>query len=387
MKFLRLLGLFFLLLALGLGAALLATRPAPLDAGLESALRLEPGPYEMVLERMEWIDTARRTDANGDYPGADRRVFDVRVWAPTDAAEPAPLVVYSHGFMANADGGAYLGEYLASYGYVVVSASYPLTNFMAPGGPNADDVINQPGDVSFLIDQALSLAGRADGIAARIDPNRIGAFGTSLGGLTTTLAAYHPVLGDTRIRAAISIAGPTVLFGPDYFENSEAPFLMIAGTNDSMINYDENARPVPDLVSRGGLVSIRGGAHASFNDLASGPMRLLGNPDKIGCRALMTNLEIEEGDNPFEGLGGPDVGMIDARGAKTPCVVTFEEAIPAGRQQWYAMLAARAFFESHFARDPAVRAEHARFLSETMPAELEEVSYEAARQTGSDGRA
>ena len=35
--------------------------------------------------------------------------------------------------------------------------------------------------------------------------------------------------------------------------------------------------------------------------------------------------------------------------------------------------------ESHFARDEADRAAHARFLAETLPKEIAEVSFTAAR--------
>ena len=51
-----------------------------------------------------------------------------------------------------ASGGAYLAEQLASLGYVVVAVDYPLTNGLAPGGPDVKDVVNQLADVSFLID-------------------------------------------------------------------------------------------------------------------------------------------------------------------------------------------------------------------------------------------
>ena len=47
--------------------------------------------------------------------------------------------------------------------------------------------------------------------AGGIDRDRIGAMGLSLGGLTTTLVAFHPTLGDPRIRAAVSIAGPSAM--------------------------------------------------------------------------------------------------------------------------------------------------------------------------------
>ena len=60
---------------------------------------------------------------------------------------------------------------------------------------------------------------------------------------------------------------------------------------------------------------------------------------------------------------------------------TFDDVMGAGRQQMLTTLAVRAFFESHFASDAAERAEHARFLRETLPQELADVEYEEARRS------
>ena len=267
---------------------------------------------------------------------------------------------------------------MASYGYVVIATDFPLTHYGAPGGPLADDVVHQPADVSFLIDRVLALGPDERDFIAGIDRDRIGVLGLSLGGLTTTLVAFHPRLSDPRIRAAASIAGPSVMFAPAYFDFADVPFLMIAGTHDAMIQYDLNGKPIPDLITEGGLVTIIGASHAGFSSMASGPMRLLGNPDNLGCQSLMGNLELEPGDNPFVELGGPDDGMIDASGTPLPCEIQFDEALHPGRQHMLTTLAIRAFFESHFANDIADRKSHKAFLEMTLPAELDEISYAGA---------
>jgi hypothetical protein len=282
--------------------------------------------------------------------------------------------------MSTRHGGTHLAEHLASHGYVVVSANYPLTHFGAPGGPNAEDVVHQPADVSFLIDRALELMPPERGFEGGIDRSRIGVVGLSLGGLTSTLVAYHPRIRDPRIKVAVSIAGPSVLFADRFFDFAEVPFLMIGGTHDAMIRFDQNAAPIPDKIAEGGLISIAGASHAGFTYLMRGPLRLLGNPDELGCRSLMTNLDIEAGRNPFSGLGGPDDGIIDAANAALPCELRFEEAMPAARQQWLATVATHAFFDSYFAVDEAERIRHARFLSETFPSEIPEVRFTAARE-------
>lgn len=378
LKILRLLVIVLVLAGAALWIALLASRPEPLPEGSESVARLAAGPFAVDRSEEVWVDRSRPTAANGDYEGAKDRTFRVAIWSPVDADGPHPLLVYSHGFMSNRHGGAYLAEHMASHGYVVVATDYPLTHYGAPGGPNAEDVVHQPGDVSFLIDRTLALSRDERSFRGGIDRRRIGVLGLSLGGLTTTLVAFHPEQADPRVRAAISIAGPGAMFGPDYFDSTEVPFLMIAGTHDAMIQYETNAVPIPERIRNGGLVTIEGASHAGFTALTAGPMRLLGNPDSLGCQALTPNLDFEESADPFAMLGGPEQGMLDASGTPLPCEVAFDDAMAPGRQHWLTTLAVRAFFESQFALDAEDRAAHARYLAETLPAELEEVRYTPA---------
>jgi dienelactone hydrolase len=276
---------------IGIGIAWILTAPEELPAGSESTSRLAPGPHAVGQVELEWVDGSRPTAANGDYPGSTQRRFPVALWFPNDVDGDHPLLVYSHGFMSSRHGCTYLAEHLASYGYVVISADFPLTNRKAPGGPKFLDVVHQPADLSFLIDQVLVLEGPDQPFQGRIDVDRIGAFGLSLGGATTTLAAFHPEWRDPRIAAAISIAGPGDIFGPRFFDNATVPFLMIAGTADGIVDYGLNAVPIPDRVREGGLLSIEGGTHSGFTHVAAGMLRLLGNLDAFGCWVLSADSE------------------------------------------------------------------------------------------------
>ena len=144
------------LVAIGLGIGMVATATAPPPENSASAARLADGPYAVGRVEMDWVDTSRPTPANGDYAGSDARALPTLIWYPEGYDGSSPLVVYSHGFRSNREGGAYLAEHLASYGYVVASANFPLSNGMAPGGSTIEDTPNQPGDVSFIIDQVLA---------------------------------------------------------------------------------------------------------------------------------------------------------------------------------------------------------------------------------------
>ena len=207
------------LLALGGGIYWFVTIPAQSSPnGAQSLTRFHPGEFPVVSEDFEQVDQSRPMQANGDFPGRPSRELEVTLWRPAGLQRPGPLLVYSHGFMSFRQEGLYLVRFLASHGYTVVAADFPLTTTFAPGGPMAGDVVNQPGDVSFLIDAVLTRnADPADALHGTIDPHRIAVAGVSLGGLTTTLVSFHHKLRDPRIGAAISIAGPGSMFTADFF--------------------------------------------------------------------------------------------------------------------------------------------------------------------------
>ena len=388
MKIIRILliavALLAVVFAVGLGIAWIRTAPEGLPPGSESAARLALGPYPVGNVELDWVDGSRPTAENGEHPGSPERRFPVALWYPEGVGGKHPLAVYSHGFVSSRHGGIYLAEHLAGHGYVVVSADYPLTNSQAPGGPNFLDVVHQPADVSFLIDQVMALDGSDRPFDGEIDAERIGVFGLSLGGVTTTLVAFHPEWRDPRVAAAISIAGVGDVFGPRYFDHASVPFLMIAGTSDAIVDYERNALPIPDRTRDGGLVSIAGGTHVGFTHVAAGVMRLLGNPDSVGCGAGGTEAgaaETPEAENPFAGLfGTPEQGLLEVTAYPTPCAKTFENAMAAGRQQMLTTLAVHAFFESRFAAEPELRAGHEKFLTRTLPHELPEVSFTKSRR-------
>jgi len=288
------------------------------------------------------------------------------IWWPVDTAWPAPLVVQAHGFLANRTGGTYVATHLASRGYVVVAATHPSTTLFARGGAQAEDVLLQSGDVSFLIDGMLA----ADGRHPRhppIDPARIAVMGHSLGGLTATLATFHPRLRDPRIAAAIAMAGPMAMLEPRFFATAPVPFLMIAGTGDVIVDYRRNALATLDRVGDGTLVSIAGASHSGFDDAMTGLPRLLDNPDRIACRVLTRTLHLGDAlahvRRATEAGDGIDLARVAPPCREPPPLV----AMAAVDQQRITTLAVTAFLESRFAPDPIRRAQAWHYLTETLP--------------------
>ena len=374
----KLLKILALIIILGVAILLMAKQPEPFTTGSQSAERLQPGPYSVISMDIELVDQQRNTNPNGDYPGANSRQLPTTIWLPVTDKKHRPLIVHSHGFSSNRSGGAYLAEHLASLGYVVVAADFPLTNGSAPGGPQAKDVVNQPGDVSFVIDQLLAFNNDPDhSLAGMIDPQRIGLMGISLGGMTTLLSAYHPDMADPRVKAAISIAGPTDQFTGQFFKHKNLPFLMLAATADALVPFNNNGLPVIQKIPSAQLVSIEGGSHMGFVG-TTGLLRWINHPDSIGCYMVVSKLESNGPEEQWlELLGSAEQG-INYESVNQLCTQDpLPKAINPLRQQLISKVAVSSFFESQFGEDPQTRKAANDYIEKTISEDVKEVSYQA----------
>ena len=370
---------FFIISAVVLAIALLylnmGNQPQPLPANSKSAEILEPGPYKVRSQTLWLTDNKRKTAKNGDYEGADQRELEVFIWRPRKAPkEPQPLLIYSHGFMSTGKGGSYLAEHMASLGYTVAAATYPLTHMTAPGGPNPTDVVNQPGDISFIIDHLLNASGE---YAAHIDASRIAAAGLSLGGMTTELAAYHPQTGDPRISAAVSIAGPSYLFSERFFETRDIPFMMVASPQDAIISYAENAANILDKIDGSVLVSIDGASHAGFAS-ATKWLRWMDNPDSLGCGMLKDNENVTETKSWEDQVGTAEMGIIKMESPPMCVEETLPKTMNPLRQHQLNTLAVASFLQCHFSADAKVAEQNCAFLLNKFADEIPEVSVQLA---------
>lgn len=358
---------------------------------LTSEELLAPGPYTAGYVRLRLVDASRPTDPNGWYPGAPSRTLNTHVWYPveeetpvsagtpeilsTQGGGPFPLVVHSHGFMSWGSEGRYLAEHLAGRGYVVVCPDYPLTWFFTPGGPKIDDVVNQPGDVSFLIDTILAFHQDPESpLFGAVDGSRVGVTGLSLGGMTTSLVTYHPYLRDPRVDAAATLAGPGSMFTDAFYRNSQAPLLVLHGDIDAMVDYGTNALVTLEMASPNvTLVTLQGATHTGFSDAAHVFMENMDNPDLMGCMALTSgSLEVD-----FPALlGGAEAGIVQ-RETPYPCMVSpLPRSMRPSRQHALTTLSVLSFFESQFTTDAPSRERAARFLRETMAAENPEITVQ-----------
>jgi pimeloyl-ACP methyl ester carboxylesterase len=371
------------------GALLLAALPGHGDP------LLEPGSHPVGKVNVTLIDSSRPTPTDSYETTSNQRVLDTSVWYPAQPRDqewlrpgppplarqvcPTPLVIYSHGFMSMRHNGAYLADYLASKGYIVAAADFPLTHLGTPGGPRFVDVLNQPGDVSFIIDSLLN--NNTDGLpdlADCIDPQRIAVVGLSLGGMTTTLLAFHPELRDSRVAAAVSIASPVALLGERFFLRDTPPFMIIAGDIDAMINYRDNIEVLAKGSHNITIVTLSGGSHTGFAGLSAWLFNWLDNPDSIGCWALRgeINGDIDMPDGFMARLrgdadaAGPDMTLLPCREPELPHAMRPKHQLMLTRYSIY------AFLQSTLHPDKGTRERYARLLEDTLPNSFPELRVE-----------
>ena len=101
------------------------------------------------LRVLRFVDHSRRAYFRNGTSGPRVLVTYVRI--PTRGHAPYPLVVFGHGFALTPHDYAPLLDTWARAGYVVAAPVFPLGNANAPGGPDESDLVNQPGDMSFVI--------------------------------------------------------------------------------------------------------------------------------------------------------------------------------------------------------------------------------------------
>ncbi len=267
------------LLTLGIGMAV-----APVRADEASAFAAGAATNATYSSRtFDWFDAARN------------RAVPVRLYLPdaSSAERPVPLVVFSHGIGGSRDGYSYLGRYWASQGYASLHVQHVGSDRgVWAGNPlemlgrlreatQEGEALHRVRDLRFAIDQLL-----ADGLAPRIDAQRVVAAGHSYGANTVLLAAGANVLRDgrsvalrdARIKAAIILSAP-----PFYGETQpqrilgaiDVPSLHVTATED-IIRVPGHYSGADDRVAvyeatggpRKTLAVFEGGSHSMFTDRA-----------------------------------------------------------------------------------------------------------------------
>jgi fermentation-respiration switch protein FrsA (DUF1100 family) len=207
-----------------------------------------PSSFAVGVRVLRFIDTSRRIHlANGTsvprtlvtyvrYPALGPPSRTEEIDAPAArAAGPFPLVIFGHGFAVTPRLYGHLLQSWARAGYVVAAPVFPRANANAPGGPEESDIVNQPGDMSFVISRLLEASRAGSGpLTSLIDSSHIAVSGQSDGAVTALAVAYSRRFSDPRVGAAVIMSGAEMSgVGGFSFPRAGPALLATQGTADT----------------------------------------------------------------------------------------------------------------------------------------------------------
>ena len=325
------------------------------------------GPYGVGVTTLNMVDGTRPTIANRGAPAEPDRKIDVEVWYPAtstamsenrDAAldrsgGPYPLIIFAHGLGAFSRQSVEYTSGLASHGYIVAAPAFPQSRNGSAGGPRLAAVLDQPADVSFVIDQLLKLNLSGEGLfAAAIAPDRIGMTGHSLGGLTTLLTA-HGSGRDARIKAIAPISPVGCLIGAGLVGDASVPTMVIGGSIERILEPAAIRRVYDEAKAPKYGVEIIGADHTRFADVDV-------SDTQLGADIVA---RVAGGDLVADALK-----IAEATGAEAGSCLEHsdatDDAITGERQRALLRTVATPFFDAYLKSDPGAM----RFLTETLPA-------------------
>ncbi len=244
-----------------------------------------------------------------------QRRIPVAIYWSRAASQKKPIIVFSHGLGSVNFDLRYLAQHLASHGYVVAALEHPgsnsdhldnaLWNWLFHNIPplQAEEFLERPQDVSFLLDQ-LAILNQSPGLLeGKLATDNVLILGYSLGGSTSLALAGGQFqlenlkqrcrgkflafsfgenaqcfarglpqdryrLRDPRIKAAIAFS-PTasLLFGNSGLSQIEVPTLMTSASADKTTPaLTEQVIPFTQIVQPKWLVGFVSGTHLSVKD-------------------------------------------------------------------------------------------------------------------------
>lgn len=187
---------------------------------------------------------------------------------------PYPLVVFAHGYAITPDAYAKLLDTWVKAGMVVVAPLFPDTNsatIAAEGKVDTEaDIINQPGDLAFVIHQVLTATSSGYGcniVKHLINPKKIGLAGQSDGGETVDGLAFENVYLAPGLHydAVESLSGallPPPTAATKVEETGRAPLLVVQSATDQC-NVPSASIGIYDSVAESDkwFLTIKDGAH------------------------------------------------------------------------------------------------------------------------------
>lgn len=268
-----------------------------------------------------------------DFTAAGNAILD----AEQDASGgPYPLIVLSHGSPGSRFVMPYLGEHLASHGFVVLAIDHVGDTMMEGRDKVYETLYYRPHDISRTIDAAVELTAAGGLFAGMIDTEHVGVTGLSMGGFTSLMAGgahinmdgfdadcaarseaselclqLHdhledmanmagldappetdwPSWGDPRVDAVAPIApGPGVVAGSGA-RTVAVPTLLILGSNDTMVPTQAVGYPIWENLGTDSktLAEFINGGH-TFGALSCASSPVLANMAWPWCSDLVWDM-------------------------------------------------------------------------------------------------
>ena len=191
------------------------------------------GTYGVGEQQMTFTEPAH-TGVTGQHLGERSLLtlirYPVRRGSSTSwaAGGPFPLVMFAPGFMQCSDTYEHLLQSWTSAGYVVASVDFPRTDCLVGSAAYEPDLVNQPGDVSYVLSRLLALNTQPhDFLSGRLSPHEVAATGQSDGGDTGAALAANTCCQDRRLAAVAVLSGAEwpPMPGP-YFARGAPPMLL-----------------------------------------------------------------------------------------------------------------------------------------------------------------
>jgi predicted dienelactone hydrolase len=224
-----------------------------------------PGGVTPQLEQLVKL-AFKKTASEADQLYWDASVRDARV-----REGKFPVIFFSHGNRSMRWQSAFWCDYLASHGYVIVSADHTgnaaltilngkLVLYQSSG--REQSWADRPKDVSFLLDQMTLWNNGADSrFAGKLDLSKPVAAGMSFGSATAIRVADD----DPRFKAVLAMAA-----APPTHTNLTVPSLYMLGAEDQTIKEEGN-KIIRDNFAKhtgpGYLLELKNGGHYSFTDM------------------------------------------------------------------------------------------------------------------------
>jgi len=259
------------------------------------------------------VDTSRPTKASPtrNIAASTSRKLDVLVLYPIAAtsggATPVPdapvadgrfpVVEFSHGVTASGPAYASFLAQVAQAGYVIAAPTFPLTSG-AGAWTDLSDYVNQPADVSFVLDDVLARDTKTgDPLDGHLATHEVAVAGHSLGAMTTYGFA-NSCCTEPRAKAMIAMSGVEPPYPGGTYDHppKDLPALLIHGTADTTVGYKGSVAAFANLTAPRAFLTFPGASHT---DVAFSPKD---EPESVKAIVAFLTLELRHDDAAWKAL-------------------------------------------------------------------------------------